>query len=147
MEQIYKDRLLKLAAHLERGELGHAEFNFAVFNGGKYNRNGCGTMGCAIGECPFVWPQEWKFDKNFRNFLPVLRSYKGTPKAYLLVESTSYSALKFFGITYVEFEELFVPGVKITWRSPPSSLGINATKEEVAANIREFVTWKEKETE
>lgn len=66
METRY-DRLLQLADHLEKGKLIHREFNFYYFNFGEEDETGCGTAGCAIGECPAIFP-EWKFDYSFPVF-------------------------------------------------------------------------------
>lgn len=57
-----KERLLKLAEHLEVGELGHEVFDFTVYGG-------CGFAGCALGECPTVFPDDWAF----RGLTPMLR--------------------------------------------------------------------------
>lgn len=44
-----KDRLLKIAEHLEAGKLGHKKFDFRYFNNGAKDARGCGTSGCAVG--------------------------------------------------------------------------------------------------
>jgi len=61
-----EDRLLILADHLLYGSLGHKVFDFNTYN--TYDNpfekplegvpRGCGTHGCAIGECPVIWPEE-----------------------------------------------------------------------------------------
>lgn len=80
MKSIHKNRLLKLAAHLEKGKLGHKVFAFAYINanarGLELKRNGCGTMGCAIGECPIAFPNDWRFHKG----RPVLNMSKNCRK-------------------------------------------------------------------
>lgn len=54
---IRTDRLRQLADHLLNGKLGHQIFNFAFYNDRFINK--CGTSGCAIGECPIVFPDDW----------------------------------------------------------------------------------------
>lgn len=56
------DRLLKLAEHLRNGKLGHKKFDITEFNNADGPR--CGTAGCAIGECPVIFPREWKWSKH-----------------------------------------------------------------------------------
>ena len=133
-----KERLLKLAEHLEKGQLGHEIFSFTTFNSDDWqdradiNRGitGCGTSGCAIGECPFVWPEEWSFD--LLEGMPVLRKCSGPMD----------SACKWFGLTDNEACHLFLPGCyRMQYGGNP--LGGRATKDQVAANIRAFVAHKE----
>ena len=137
-----KIKLIQLAEHLLNGKLGHEKFNFDTFNSfdcGKRpedkdigTENVCGTSGCAIGECPVLWPIEWKFSK-------VGVSLFGTPVAGRPVlidcekyeEGTMDSACTFFDIDYKVYDYLFLP--KAPGR--PNSLKSNATKEEVAGRI------------
>lgn len=121
-----KERLLKLANHLLYSQLGHEIFDFNHYNkgeGAQSVKNKCGTAGCAIGECPIVWPEHWEFDGNG---FPVLKDY-GSP---------TMSGLTFFEISRTTYEELFMPtGPYSTIRNGPKS---NATKEEVANNIIKY---------
>lgn len=114
-----KQRLLKLAEHLESGELGHDIFDFNNY----HEEKNCKTSGCAIGECPYVFPEDWIFD-----ILPTLRDY-----SYLTVERASQ---KFFDLTRDEYYFIFTPSGPY---NPEGYLPKNATKEEVAAHIRKFV--------
>lgn len=123
-------RLLKLADHLEHGTLMHRVFDFGVVNAfyatskGKHpKRNspeGCGTAGCALGECPAVWPRRWRFGKL--ELEPIMEPFN----------DTWVSARKFFEISDMEARFLFMPGVD-------SGLPETATKQEVARHIRRFV--------
>ena len=128
-----KERLLKLADHLEHGKLGHKVFNFEVYNtrkDGDYPRvNRCGYMGCAIGECPIIWPEDWEFMPY-----PVLKGTRWSDR----------SGVKWFDITLAEFRRLFTPYNQHPDRYGGIALGDDATKEQVAANIRAFVAHKEK---
>lgn len=112
-------RLIKLAEHLETGKLGHKRFDFNVYNNVSEPR--CGTAGCAIGECPILFPSYWKWD------------YSGDP-ALRRGDSKAYSA--FFEITQEEYKLLFIPSEE------PFGLPPTATRKQVAKNIRDFVAAK-----
>lgn len=117
------ERLIKLADHLLNGKLGHEVFDF-----GRYNdvlEPKCGTAGCAIGECPIVWPIDWHFD------------YMGTPH-YLTYEFASIGAQQFFDISHSQYEHLFEPRLQSPEKYGGDLLGASATKEQVANNILEF---------
>ncbi len=122
-------RLEKLAAHLETGKLGHGKFDFDHFNRGTMDRNGCGTSGCALGECPIMFPRHWKFsaDQGF----PVLKT--------TVCGSPMVSATQFFGISYENAGQLFNPDTSAPWNKTP--LWGNATRHQVAAAIRRFIKW------
>lgn len=59
MNATQKKRLRKLADHLMHGKLGHKRFDFNEYNlpSEGFDEKGCGTAGCAIGECPIVFPR------------------------------------------------------------------------------------------
>jgi hypothetical protein len=141
MRKIRFDRLLKLAKHLASGKLGHKLFDFGQYNDGDWS---CGSAGCAIGECPIAFPDDWEF----REWGVV--ALNGAPLD--LVEDTSfYSAKKFFGLTDSQAQHLFVPTVPWEMIDDKPRLRQNvkkfggkvlfeeATRKEVAANIRAFV--------
>ena len=137
------DRLLKLADHLENGVLGHKEFSFRFINKGPFKDNGCGIMGCAIGECPIVFPDEWKFQEiGYNTFRPICGG--------LLNPSTS--AQLFFDLNYLDVRVLFYPHFIEVYEQYLKNnntklvrLEVDATKEQVAANIRKFVEFKSKQ--
>ncbi len=124
-----KERLLKLAEHLESGVLGHKEFDFDQFNTGLRGEKGCGTVGCALGECPIVFPKSWKFG-GYTKMLPGLK--RG--KLY-----TYEAAEKFFGVSGAASQHLFCPSAQNTQEFGGNDLDRNATRHQVAANIRAFV--------
>lgn len=159
-----KERLLKLADHLEFGTLGHRVFNFSRLNDGTViNKDTlCKTNGCAIGECPIVFPEDWEFVEMIlfsSEIVPVLKNFDKDSNG-----SPSFkSAELFFDINEKESEILFIPsnyanenernndetgdymneeelcfGTKIILRQFGS-----ATKEEIAKHIRYFVELKE----
>jgi hypothetical protein len=108
MKKLHKNRLLKLAKHLEQGKLGHKIFNMRVWNAGTFDKNGCGTAGCAIGECPIVFPRLWIFRRNkILQPQPIFRDY-----------TTVFSSIRaFFGLTCREAYFLFVPDTLYTARN------------------------------
>lgn len=120
------ERLTKLAEHLETGKLGHKIFDFSTYNA---NRNGddmgtarCGTAGCAIGECPIVFPDEWKFDKL---------------GGIVLRSGDDHTV--FFDITDEQYDHLFLPNDQDCETYGGEELGKDATRYQVAANIRAFI--------
>ncbi len=139
MKQIHIDRLLKLADHLEHGQLGHKKFNFGVFNasvnGDHSVKSKCGYMGCAIGECPIAFPEDWAFDERGH---PCLLENFGLFR----FDEECVSGCEFFGVNNDEFDHLFVPENQYVKIYGGIDLGRDATKEQVAANIRAFVALK-----
>ena len=121
-------RLLKLAEHLESGELGHQKFDFSRFNNTTEPK--CGTAGCAIGELPVIDRRNWMWN-NVGS--PVLR----------VPARGSYSpigdAAAYFGIPYAAASHLFLPHGQDTEQFGGRKLGDRAKREQVAANIRAFV--------
>ena len=115
------DRLKKLANHLLNKELGHDEFDFGVFSKGHVFNEDCGTRGCAVGECPIIWPKQWKFDEN--NELPKLRTLEDP--------CPIDHAAEWFDLTLKEARRLFSP--------TPNGLRSKATKDEVAEEILALV--------
>ncbi len=138
------DRLKKLADHLLYGELEHKEFKFSVFNSLSdyydnevFKENGCGTMGCAIGECPKVFPEDWvfKMDDDL-SWNPMLINIPvGT-------NDVINSIMQFFGLTEQESKVLFYPSPFTYYTTRHEYLKFlfgNATKEQVANNILLFI--------
>ena len=133
-----KRRLEKLADHLERGKLGHERFSFAVINGddngNQLDVNGCGTCGCAVGELPFVFPSLI----GWRDGYPWWRREKTKFGA-------SIGTMKFFDIERDAACHLFAPGWQLTQIYGGKLLGADATRKQVAANIRAFIAKMEGE--
>jgi hypothetical protein len=65
-----KERLLKLATHLESGKLGCDEFDYTTI----YSNDNGKIRRCAIGECPIVWPKDWCDKITYVGVFPVLRN-------------------------------------------------------------------------
>ena len=122
------ERLEKLAEHLESGQLGHEVFDFSTYN--NSGEPSCGTAGCALGECPIIWPNKWRFD---RDGAPIIKS-KPFPHS---------SATVFFKIDSDEAGHLFYPNKQKPNLYGGKELDETATRYEVAANIREFIKVKQ----
>lgn len=133
-------RLLKLAEHLRHGKLGHRKFDFVTFNSFEdkipESKNVCGTNGCAVGECPVLFPDSWIFD------------YNGFPRLRELNERGHFvqnfsAAQKFFHLNPEECYHLFDPNNQVPEKFGGKHLDAFATKEEVAQNIEDFVKLRE----
>lgn len=133
-------RLKKLADHLENGKLGHKIFTFRYYNTGfkDEEHNKCGTMGCALGECPILFKKSWNF--NYRG-LPVIKEY--VKHKYM---GAVDSAMKFFQLSNYDAMCLFIP--EAYNRNPEiegfKTLDDKATRKQVARNIRKFIEYKRK---
>jgi hypothetical protein len=131
-----KERLLKLAKHLASGQLGHDHFDIGCFNEGGTKENPCGSAGCAIGECPIVFPKSWYFRELAHvGYGPrLLKSDKsGGPFG---------DAMAFFGISWGDASLLFGyrgPGCTCETDEVHESIRYNRDNILVAAEIRAFV--------
>jgi len=136
MKELHLKRLEKLANHLLHGKLGHDIFDFSRLNenvesGEEFKKNGCGTIGCALGECPIIFKQ-WHFDYCNE---PTLKGK----------EYTEESAEQFFHISWQEAKHLFYPNEQNPILYMGNNLGIRAKKEQVANNMLEFIKLKRNE--
>ena len=132
-KKIRFDRLKKLADHLIKGELGHDKFDFYTYNelfNGEYKRNGCGTIGCAIGECPIIFPKDWCFSKIIKD--PKLRRVNHS------CQIEQDSGMMFFGLTLEQYCHLFVPYHQSNVFGG-KQLGRKATAKAVGNNILVFI--------
>lgn len=143
---MHVDRLLKLAEHLESGKLGHKKFAFDRWNADKNgqpihtapermrNKQTCGFMGCAIGECPIVWRKAWHFSSAFYSLLlnPKLRNETSNDPLG--------SACAWFDIGIAEANALFVAANERPWAK--LMLTKKATAKQVAKGIRQFISWR-----
>lgn len=130
MENIYRERLEKLADHLESGKLGHDQFFFGTWHNDR-DYAFCGTAGCAVGELPFLFPDDWGIDGKY----PILRVAPDL--------APEDAAMSFFDLGVDEVEHLFIPELQDTDVYGGEFLLVSATKEQVASNIREFLKIKE----
>lgn len=143
MNIIHRKRLLKLAAHLEKGKLGHEKFNFRIWNGDSYGLqlrvNGCGTEGC--GECPFIF-DDWTWSDGYPRL-------KGSKPEEFSCDGTRKDIVRFFAITHRQADHLFCPTGTGNANQKPERYGgkilyRDATPKQVARNIRAFVAIKTK---
>lgn len=136
MEQIHIDRLKLLAHHLISGHLGHKKFDYASYNDGmEGSQNRCGTIGCAIGECPIIFSADWAFANDGN---PGLRKI-------IDLETNNYnlpqmSGTAFFQIQPVIYNYLFVPNSFCPfglsdWGLPKISPNTDATRIDVGKHI------------
>ncbi len=139
----HRERLKTLARHLDTGKLGHKRFDFNHFNrlyywdkeaekfsprpGKAFAPVGCGFAGCAIGECPVVWPEAW----TFAGPNPVLRTNTG--------DYPTTSAERWFGLSKAAIGHLFMPFEQKPARFGGKKLDGRATRKEVARNIVAFL--------
>lgn len=136
------ERLLKLADHLENGKLGHKKFDFSAYHADEFGHyykepENCGHLGCAIGECPVVFPEDWGFGLDCGlDYVPLLLNGEGFGDPEL-------SSMNFFGLTWEEHMHLFNPCAQDTDAYGGVDLAGDATKEQVASNIRAFVAKKQ----
>jgi len=123
-------RLLKLADHLDHGKLGHRQFDMDTWNSGYIDSRGCGTAGCAIGECPIVWPKLWRFQRLGPGAIPMIRTAD-----VLRSGSAESSGQQFFDLRFHDFCHLF-------FSSHYPEFNYNPTSKQVARRIRTFVREK-----
>jgi hypothetical protein len=151
-----KERLLKLADHLENGVLGHITFDFNTINSTVDHTpiidrdHPCGTNGCALGECPIAFPCEWIFIATERCIIPLTKEHKFHPNEINIGPEIFRAAEVFFDISILDSAVLFMPYESFDEieKDHTDKLGLdhlysNATKEQVAANIHKFILWHE----
>ena len=127
------ERLLFLADHLEHGTLGHKQFDFGVINigGGLYE---CGTAGCAMGELPIVFPDHFMFGEDDGASVPIRKDKH--PGDWV------DGVRLFFSIDGIEMNHLFYSFLQEPDIYGGYPLHRDATKEQVALNMRIFVAKK-----
>lgn len=150
------ERLQKLADHL-RGPLAASRFDFTRL----WRVTDCGTAGCALGELPDIWPEDWHLVELPNNFGSLLNEFE--PR---LIETKCQGAWEafqdaevFFGISDDEATFLFQPAgsravwdreheqdkYELTWSIAPWNtlpLFDDSTPAQVADSIERFITWK-----
>ena len=112
------DRLQQIVNHLRNGKLAHKNFDFTIVDNGV--GNDCGTNGCAVGEFPKIWPEQF-----FWLYSTVGERENGQTHNPALLAS------KWLNIADSDARYLFYPD--------SSGLGNNATKEQVANHIENFI--------
>lgn len=138
LKSVYIKRLEKLRDHLAQPQekLAHDKFCFDVWNGQpsraskkKFATRGCGTAGCAFGELPYLFPDEFMWGDGC-----VIRT-KPTSSPHNIVDGSS----NFFGLTSAESLHLFMPNNQ----NPDAYGGIYlrsySSLPEVTENMRIFI--------
>jgi len=115
------DKLFELADHLESGNLGHKHFHLTTFH--TEDENGDPDCGCALGECPFVWPDDWYFNMDNK---PVKYPY----------DIAFQSAIKWFDINASQYDHLFEVNKQMISRYGGKELNMYSGPMDVAYNIR-----------
>jgi|GEM_PF-4814058 len=97
----------------------------------------CGTVACALGHAPALWPDFWGWTTDTPELQPALRDHIGLLHGRHGFLDPIECAAEFFDITEDEARDLFMPS------SRPGRLPDDATAQEVADSIRRFVKQKE----
>lgn len=133
------DRLNKLADFLDT--LNEQQFNFEIVAKRvcKSDTITCGTVGCAIGFTPHVFPELVKYED--REGLPdneVTVEMIDSPRA-----GHNYSQIGqlLFNIPYIDSMRLFAPDCPNHWNKD-DCLGPMATSQQVAQSIRNYIEYE-----
>lgn len=133
------ERLLQLADYLEAGKFRHSKFDFSMIDYGPLQKEfGYGTAGCAVGELPGCFPQDWHFSVNGIRATPLLKGTEEhlTVKGYVHQHEIFAQVEEYFGISNRMADHLFNPYQQYEHFK---ELGENATAKQVARNIRRTV--------
>jgi len=135
-KKIKVSRLRKLAKHLRGTHLAHKKFNFLDYARGKINKSGnyCGSSGCAIGEFPAVWPNEWRWEPELTGYF-----IRVVHKSQKIKNISWYVIADFFSITERQAKHLFFPDAQNIEKFGGRELGNGATAKNVANNIDAFI--------
>ena len=132
------DKLNQLAKHLIAGELGYEEFDFNHYNESTlskgFDKQGCGTSGCAIGEMPFVFSEDW----HFAGTSPALK--KGSANIIAI------DAKRYLGLNSDQYESLFIPNGEPLKGDTRRMIGPAATAKRVGNHILKFIKTMKSET-
>lgn len=146
-------RLEAVIKHLRAGQLAHAKFDFNCINYDPQAPTGCGTAGCAYGEFPVIFPEDFDFvnPTKYRNLIDGDLAAVGdilnkTTHATRMGESIP----EYLGISRHATSVLFDTGTNLAAREGVAKLtrlcGIaplhaKATRYEVADNMQTFLDW------
>jgi hypothetical protein len=144
MNAIHARRLLKLADFLD--ELPRQKFDFAtlvredgkpVLEALKAGKTECGTVACAIGWTPAVFPRlaKWGEVRGFFGVRKIVLPTDAAARDKSSREALILTAAKLFGLSEDDTDTLFVPD----YYERRGRLRNNATPKRVAKHIRRFV--------
>jgi hypothetical protein len=139
METLHAERLMALARFLYN-VLPPEKFNFGNVLKGMDVPNetfSCGTVGCAIGWAPVVFPLELRYVKPSASSTPHVTDARGLVFDVHWCGATP-AVTDFFGISEDEAIALFAPGAQRDLDLPGLHSGSSAPK--VAQNIAMFVS-------
>jgi len=144
---INSKRLLKLADFLDELPPSHFDFTKVRVTGQKTEHNECGTVGCAVGWCPTVFPRACRITKMFKSAWEPNVSRVGRMNVdgkSMLVDIGSHGEIadRLFSLPIGHGFALFTHEEM----SPASGseLPASATPKQVAARIRTYVKWSKK---
>lgn len=135
-DYVYKRRLLKLADFLEK--LPPRRFDFRKWVGDDWG--GKPDLSCNTTACAFGWATTIP---SFRRLGLVLTENDDRFSEFRFVvglkgsTNSTYAGKVIFGLDYLEFEQLFVPGLEDN-----NQLSFFATAKQVAKHIKKFVAKK-----
>ncbi len=134
-------RLLKLADFLDKLPRSHFDFNTILEKVEPSRKNKCGTVGCAIGWCPTVFPRVCEVVSNPGEQMEVAPIGR-EPDFWSNYGTHAAAGSHIFGITEGEAYGLFTPSED----SPANGKRLrgDATPKQVARRIRTYVAWSRK---
>lgn len=140
MNAIQEKRLLKLADFLQ--ELPKEKFDFAHIVREEQNSKGktCGTVCCAVGWLPKIFPRHWKWDVCGLGVGAAYVNSRVSSDIWLWVSNSA----EFFGIPREAARLLFTANMLRPWARGCSRLHKSATAKQVATSIRQFIRWFKK---
>lgn len=132
-----KERLLKLADHLESGKLGHDRFDFGYIHREDSDQP-TNTCGCAMGEVKYCFSELRELRLPFLDYVSLYATDKVAKNQVIeayRAEVADFETLlcEFFDLSDTELAHFFYPWVQFEGYE---SLGYKATKEQVVAHIR-----------
>jgi hypothetical protein len=130
----------------ETGDLITFVANFDNAKAAEDHTYGCGSSGCAIGECPAVF-KEWKFTKSKEGSSAVIEpEIANVPTKFAGDRVRAFrSADKFFGLYPFESNHLFAGYSPTVEQLGGTTLRGDASSYDVARQIRSFLKqWKTK---
>ncbi len=123
MRTKHKNRILKLAAFLRT--LPKVQFNLAIV---AMESSECGTVACAAGWCPTVFPHTMKWVKN-EDLAQTMSVRRRNPKHVKVHQGSSLRTVAaYLGMTNKQREKTFLPGQNYN------------TAEHVATRLEEIVS-------
>lgn len=123
MKWYHRKRLNKLADFLDK--LPSTQFNISTWVSRQDDEHKCGTVCCAIGWCPKVFPKQWKWSWYFYPY-PSPRADGEFPN-----RSAFDTASDFFGISNADSRSIFTS-------SAYNTINDNVTPKMVAEKLREI---------